>query len=184
MYNNNLLVIIVNTYYFRATGHDHASLWRSFHNEVTCSLQVQLFPLPSFLIHRIVVLCWFFFSICCLFCEPLLGTLMPPACFVCQGIMGPEILQICIPAKAFESCFFWMPCIWLAPLLPLSFSLSLSPLSLPFLPSLSHSLLSFPPLFPLPTSPPFSLLPLLLFFHLCPFTLLPLSPFSFSLFLT
>lgn len=117
------------------------------------------------------MLCWFFFSICCLFCEPLLGTLMPPACFVCQGIMGPEILQICIPAKAFESCFFWMPCIWLAPLLPLSFSLSLSPpfpsLFSPLSPTLSFPFLlssPFPHLlpslsFPFYSSSIFALLP-------------------------
>lgn len=176
-----LPAIIVNTYYFRTTGHAHASLWRSFHNEVTCSLEVQLFPLPSFLIHRIVVLCIFF--ICCLFCKPLLGTLMPPASFVCQGIMGPEILQICIPAKAFESCFFWMPCIWLTPLLlPPSLFLFFP---FPSLPSLISSLLPpflillfLPSLFPLPLLPSLSLLSSSppSFSFPSPLSLLPLSP--------
>lgn len=120
------------------------------------------------------------FFICCLFCKPLLGTLMPPASFVCQGIMGPEFLQICIPAKAFESCFFWMPCIRLTFLLSfLSASLSLflffpslASLSLLFL-SLTYSSFS---LFSLSCLlPPFSSFFLLLFSS----CLLSLS-FSFS----
>lgn len=123
------------------------------------------------------------FFICCLFCKPLLGTLMPPASFVCQGIMGPEILQICIPAKAFESCFFWMPCIQLTFLLsflslplfhffPLS-SLPFSPLSL----SLPLSYSSFSPFSLSCLLPPFSSFSLLLFSS-CPLYL----SFSFSSF--
>ena len=111
--------------------------------------------------------------------QPLLGTLMPPAGFVCQGIMGPEILQICIPAKAFESCCFWMPCIWRAPLLSslsvsLSLSSSLCPLFPPFPPlslPLSPSYCSFSPL----SHFPLALLTTSLFFLPPPYLFLPFS---------
>lgn len=157
---------IVHTYYFRATGHDRASLWHSFHNEVTCSGEVQLFLSPSFLIHRLVVGVGFFYLL-----------------FILQAPFGhiDASSELCVPgnygsrdsANLHSSQSFWKLLLLNAmrlahtPLFSLSASLSPSfslppfpPLSLP----LSPSYPPFPslscPLPPFSSCPPFSLPPL------------------------
>lgn len=168
---------IVHIYYFRATGHDRASLWHSFHNEVTCSGEVQLFPSPSFLIHRLVVGVGFFYLL-----------------FILQAPFGhiDASSELCVPgnygsrdsANLHSSQSFWKLLLLNAMHLahtPL-FSLSAS-----FSPSLSLSPLpsSFSPSLPLlPPFPPLSC-PLTPSSSCRPFSLPPLCPsLSFSLFLT